>query len=141
MVRKGIQPLRSRKIMLTTTAALAPLCLLVSYLPNVATTLLVFSLIAVMALSWLFNISVVIAEAFPVKNVSSVLGIAGGFGALGAVVFNYYVGQMIGSMGAGTIFMLMAVMHPLAVVVLWTMVKREHIPQLKENKKIQITTV
>lgn len=125
MVRKGMQPLRARKIMLTVMAALAPLCMLVNYLPDVASTLIVFSLVAVMALSWLFTVSVVVAEAFPVQNVASVLGIAGGFGALGAVLFNYYVGQVIGSLGAGKIFMLMSVFHPLAAVVLWCMVQKE----------------
>lgn len=141
MVRKGMQPLRARKVMLSTTAVVAPLCLLVTYLPGAAGTLAVFSLIAVMALSWLFNVSVVVAEAFPVRNVASVLGIAGGFGALGAVLFNYFVGQMIGSMGASTIFMLMALMHPLAVIVLWTMVRREHSFHPSVNKNIQINTV
>jgi MFS transporter, ACS family, hexuronate transporter len=62
-----------------------------------------------------------------VHNVASVLGIAGGFGALGAVLFNYYVGQMIGKLGAGSIFMIMAVLHPLAALLLWAMVKREKV--------------
>jgi ACS family hexuronate transporter-like MFS transporter len=80
-----------------------------------------------MALSWLVSLSVVVAEAFPMHNVASVLGIAGGFGALGAVLFNYYVGQMIGKLGAGSIFMIMAVLHPLAALLLWTMVRRERV--------------
>jgi ACS family hexuronate transporter-like MFS transporter len=125
MVRRGITPLRARKRMLTATACLAPVCAFVSYLPNAAATLVVFSLIAVMALSWLFTISVVVAEAFPVGNAASVLGIAGGFGALGAVLFNYYAGQFLGTLGAGKLFMIMAVLHPVAAVVLWTMVRKE----------------
>lgn len=131
MVRKGMQPLKARKRMLTTVAAAAPLCALISYLPNAGTTLFVFSIIAVMALSWLFTVSVVVAEAFPVGNVASVLGIAGGFGALGAVLFNYYVGQFIGTLGAGKLFMVMALLHPLAALLLWTMVRPEHKQHLK----------
>src|SRR5690606_25364698 len=104
MVRKGKEPLLARKIMLSSIAVLAPLCCLTAYVSNPYLTILIFSLVAVACLSWLFTISVVIAEAFPVKNVASVLGIAGGFGALGAVLFNYFVGQMMGSLGAGTIF-------------------------------------
>ena len=90
---------------------------------------------AVACLSWLFTVSVVIAEAFPVKNVASVLGIAGGFGALGAVLFNYFVGQMMGSLGAGTIFIAMAMMHPIAVLILWTMVKKE---KPRKNDQTQV---
>lgn len=125
MVRKGKEPLLARKIMLSTIAVLAPLCCLTAYVSNPYITIAIFALVAVACLSWLFTVSVVIAEAFPVKNVASVLGIAGGFGALGAVLFNYFVGQLMGSLGAGTIFIAMAFMHPVAVLILWTMVKKE----------------
>lgn len=134
MVRNGKQPLRARKIMLTATVAMAPLCAMINYLPGAISTLIVFSLVAVMALSWLVSLSVVVAESFPVHNVASVLGIAGGFGALGAVLFNYYVGQMIGKLGAGSIFMIMAVLHPLAALILWAMVRRERVVSGKEGK-------
>lgn len=125
MVRNGKEPLLSRKIMLSAIAVLAPLCCLTTYVTNPYLTIAIFALVAVACLSWLFTISVVIAEAFPVQNVASVLGIAGGFGALGAVLFNYFVGQMMGSLGAGTIFIAMAFMHPIAVLILWTMVRKE----------------
>lgn len=134
MVRKGKEPLLARKIMLSSVAVLAPLCCLTSYVSNPFITILIFALVAVACLSWLFTLSVVIAEAFPVKNVASVLGIAGGFGALGAVIFNYFVGQLMGSVGAGSIFIAMALMHPIAVFVLWTMVKKE-----KPSKEIIIS--
>jgi ACS family hexuronate transporter-like MFS transporter len=88
MVRRGMAPLRARKVMLTTMAALAPICILTPHLPHPAVTLAIFSVVAAMCLSWLFSLSVVMAEAFPTRNVASVLGIAGGCGAAGAVVFN-----------------------------------------------------
>lgn len=125
MVRRGIVPLRSRKIMLTAVAVFAPLCALAPILPNAASTLLVFSVVAMACLSWLFSLSVVVAETFPVKNVASVLGIAGGFGALGAVLFNYFIGEFIGTLGSDKIFIAMAFLHPIAVFILWTMIRPE----------------
>ncbi|ADQ16138.1 major facilitator superfamily MFS_1 [Leadbetterella byssophila DSM 17132] len=125
MVRGGKEPLKARMIMLSTVAALGPLCAFTPFATSPWVTLLLFSLVAVACLSWLFSISVVIAEAFPVGNVASVLGIAGGFGAVGAVVFNYFVGQLMGSIGSEKIFLTMAVMHPLAVLLLWTMIRKE----------------
>lgn len=125
LVRKGYEPLKARKVMLTRVALLSPLCVLAPYLGGAWATLAVFSIVAIACLSWLFTISVVVAEAFPVKNVASVLGIAGGFGALGAVLFNYFVGQFIGTLGAEKIFIAMAFLHPLAVLILWTMVRPE----------------
>jgi len=125
MVRRGQQPLRARKIMLTTMAALAPICVLTPHLPHPAATLAIFSIVAAVCLSWLFSLSVVIAETFPTRNVASVLGIAGGCGAAGAVVFNTYVGDMMVNFGPARVFAAMALLHPIAAVVLWTMARRE----------------
>ena len=72
-----------------------------------------------------------IAEAFPVKNVASVVGITAGFGAVGGAIFNYYVGQLIGSVGAGTIFAIMGGLHLISVLVLWKMTKHENPNKLK----------
>ncbi len=125
MVRQGMEPLRARKIMLTTMAVLAPLCVLTPHLPHPAMTLAIFSVVGAVCLSWLFSLSVVIAETFPAGNVGSVLGIAAGCGAAGAMLFNYFVGQVIGTIGAPRMFAVMAVLHPLAAVVLWTAARRE----------------
>lgn len=131
LVRNGHTPLKARKVMLTRVAFLSPLCALTPYLGAAWSTLVVFSIVAIACLSWLFTISVVVAEAFPVKNTASVLGIAGGFGALGAVLFNYFAGRFIGTLGAEKIFIAMALLHPLAVLILWTMVAPEKLRSQK----------
>ncbi len=87
--------------------------------------LAIFSVVAAICLSWLFSLSVVIAETYPTRNTGSVLGIAAGFGALGAIIFNYFVGQMMGKIGTANLFVVMAFLHPLAAFVLWKMVRRE----------------
>ncbi|MEC3878402.1 MFS transporter [Parapedobacter sp. 10938] len=125
LVRKGMQPLRARKVMLTAAAVFGPLCALTPYIPSAGGTLVLFSVVAAVCISWLFTVSVVVAEAFPMKNVASVLGIAGGCGALGAVLFNYFVGQFIGTVGADKIFLVMAFLHPIAAMILWLVVRPE----------------
>ncbi len=125
MVKKGMPPLRSRKLMLTAMACLAPLCAFTPYLSNAYATLAIFSLVAITCLTWLFNINVVVAEAFPVGNVSSVLGIAGGFGAVGAILLNYFVGQYINAIGAERVFLVMAFLHPIATLILWSFIKKK----------------
>lgn len=130
LVRRGTAPLAARKRMLITVAAFAPICALTPHLPHVAFTLAIFSIVAAVCLSWLFSLSVVIAETFPTRNVASVLGIAGGCGAAGAVVFNTFIGDMLSRYGAGRVFAVMALLHPLAALVLWTMTRRERPPAL-----------
>jgi ACS family hexuronate transporter-like MFS transporter len=125
MVKRGKPPLQARKLMLVTVASLGPVCALTPHLPYAGATLAIFSIVGAICLSWLFSMSVVIAESFPQRNMGSVLGIAGGFGAAGAMVFNYYVGQMIGTLGAAKVFAVMALLHPIAAVILWALVRRE----------------
>ncbi|MDB6026122.1 MAG: transporter [Verrucomicrobiales bacterium] len=125
LVKGGTEPLRARKIMLTVTALCAPVCALTPHLPHAVVTLILFSIVCAVCLSWLFSMSVVIAETFPAANIGSVMGITAGFGTAGAILFNTYVGKMMQTVGAPQIFAIMALLHPLAMVVLWTMVRPE----------------
>ena len=125
IVRRGYAPLQARKKMLVMITFFTSLCAFTPYLNGAASTIVVFSIVALVCVSWLFTMGVVIAESFPVKNVASVQGIAGGFGALGAVIFNYFVGQLMGTLGSEKIFLIMAFLHPLALLVLWVFIKPE----------------
>src|SRR5690606_22331415 len=125
LVRGGIDPLRARKIMLTVVAGFAPLCALTPHLASPMAVIVVFSIIAAMCLSWLFTYGVIVAESFPAGNVGGVIGIAAGFGAAGAIGFNALVGHAMESFGMTRMFALMAVLHPVAAVLLWTTVRRE----------------
>ena len=133
LVARGTPPLRARKLMLCSVALLGPLCALTPHLPHPAATLAIFSVIGAVCLSWLFSLSVVIAEAFPQANVGSVLGIAGGFGAAGAIVFNHYVGAVMQTLGSARIFTVMAVLHPLAAIILLTMTRPERPPPVTSS--------
>ncbi|MEL7586236.1 MAG: MFS transporter [Prolixibacteraceae bacterium] len=133
MVRRGKPALRSRKVMLSYVAFLAPVILIPDNL-GVAVTIIKFSILAAVALSWIYTESVLIAETFPLNNVASVLGIAGGFGAAGAVIFNYFIGQYMASVGTTWIFMVMAVLHPLALFLLWKMIR----PEIPEENQLKL---
>lgn len=133
MVRQGKPALRSRKVMLTAVALLAPVILIPDQL-GLVVTILKFSILGAVALSWIYTESILIAETFPMGNVASVLGIAGGFGAAGAVVFNYLIGQYMDSMGTTWIFMVMAGLHPLALFILWKMIRSERPDSVKMIK-------
>lgn len=124
MVRRGKPALRSRKVMLSYVAFLAPVILIPDNM-SVAVTIAKFSILAAVALSWIYNESVLIAETFPLKNVASVLGIAGGFGAGGAVIFNYLIGNLVSSSGNGWIFIVLAILHPITIIIVWKMIRPE----------------
>ena len=125
IVKRGTAPLRARKLTLLGASLVAPICILTPHLPHPAATLIIFSIVGAVCLTWLFNLGVVVADAFPVQNVGSVWGIAGAFGAIGAVLFNTWVGEIMNTFGPERVFALMALLHPTAIVVLWVLVKKE----------------
>ena len=133
LVRRGMPALKARKTMMIGVALLAPLCAItpflsqweaVSFGARLWLVIGIYSLIAVMCLSWLYTICVVIAETFPVKNVASVVGITAGAGAVGGAIFNVFIGSLLATMG-NVIFAIMGVLHLIAALILWFRVHRE----------------
>jgi ACS family hexuronate transporter-like MFS transporter len=130
LVRRGIDPLRARKLTLAGAALLAPVCALTPHFSHPAATLAIFSVVGAVCLTWLFNLGVVVADTFPAANVGSVWGIAGAFGASGAILFNVYVGRLMEGFGSAQIFTVLAGLHLIAAVILATTVRREQPPLL-----------
>lgn len=133
LVHRGMPALKARKTMMISMVCIAPLCMLIPYIgewqsvtfdTRLMLIIAIFSLIAIMCLSWLYTICVVIAEAFPVRNVASVVGITCGAGAVGGAIFNLFVGLLLQTMG-NILFAVMGVLHLVAAVILWKMVRRE----------------
>lgn len=125
LVKRGIAPLRSRKLTLAVAACFAPLCALTPHFSHPASTLAIFSVVGAVCLTWLFNLGVVVAESFPTANVGSVWGIAGACGAAGAMCFNAFVGDAMATFGTVKIFTALALLHPLAALVLCATVRVE----------------
>jgi ACS family hexuronate transporter-like MFS transporter len=117
-------PLRARKRVLVIAAALGPLAALVPGSGDVAMVVTLLSLVAVACLAWLFLLGTLVTDTFPAGNAASVWAIAGAFGAIGAMTFNYSVGQITTSLGTDRMFWLLGCLHPLAAVLLIGLVRK-----------------
>lgn len=131
LVARGWKSLKSRKLVMSLAACLAPVIALVPFLSTweavsfdtrLYLITAVFAIVAFMCLVWLYNIGICVAESFPIKNVASVLGMACGMGAVGSAVFNLVVASLMETMG-DMIFYCMAFLHPIAAVVLIYLMK------------------
>lgn len=128
LVRRGRRPLTARKQVLVPLAALAVASALIPVMPDVGWTIAMFSVMGLVAMSWLYGLGTVVADAFPVGNVASVWGIVGAAGAFGAVLCNTVVGRLVGTVGLDGMFVALACLHPIAAVLLATLVRREEPP-------------
>lgn len=133
MIKKGMTAIAARKKMMNTMVIIAPLCMLVPFINGAANMafglkigliIAIFSLVAVMCLSWLYTFPVVLAESFPIRNVATVMGISCGAGALGSMVFNQFVGSIPESAWK-ILFIIMGTLHLFAAIILTKMVRKE----------------
>jgi len=114
---------RGRKRLVTAFTVLSPVCLLIPQSQSITATIVAFSLVAILCMAWLNSLAPIISATFSVKNVASVWGIAGSFGAAGAIVMNYVVGQASKWLDPSLLFIVFATLHPLAAILLNSLVR------------------
>lgn len=116
--------LRARRNLLIGVALCGPLAMAVPHLPGLALPIAALSLIGIVCLTWLFLLGPLVSDVFPARNVASVWSIAGAFGATGAILFNHFIGRVSSTLGTDRLFYMMGLLHPLAAIVLVTLVRR-----------------
>jgi ACS family hexuronate transporter-like MFS transporter len=117
-------PWRARKRLLLILACFGPACMFVPHAESLILTVGLLCVVAVVALGWLSLLGPLVADTFPVGNVGSVWSIAGAFGALGAIIFNFQVGRITTVLGSETMFMILGLLHLLAGGIVFGLVRR-----------------
>ncbi|MDR2675659.1 MAG: MFS transporter [Opitutaceae bacterium] len=123
-VRDRVDRLRGRKRLLAALSAAGVLCALVPRLSSAPAIIVLFCAVTVICACWFSMLAPIIAEVFPLGNIASVYGIAGTVGATGAIVFTHLRGQIVDPLVIERLFYAMAFLHPLAAVILFTLVRR-----------------
>ena len=119
LVQRGQQPLFSRKVMMTSAAALVALGTLFQAASSHFWILLSLSLSNFGVGIWAGNLHAVPADGFPVRMVATVHGLAGSAGAVGGILFNTLVGYYSTRGNYPVVFLLLALLQPLGLVGLW----------------------
>ena len=117
LIRSGIAPVRSRLIAMSCAAALAPIGMLISLQPGIAPTLAVGALVAFAHLVFQINMGALVVDLYPMRYMATVFGLIAAGSALGGLLSTQLVGQLASTHAYGGIFLLMGVLHPLALAV------------------------
>jgi len=128
MGRKLGSPLRGRIRLLWLLALIGPTAIFVPRVDSLGITVALLCVVAVVCLGWLSILGPLVADTFPAGNVGSVWGIAGAFGASGAIIFNHQVGQISSALGTTTMFFILGLLHLLAAVLIVTLVRKVEAP-------------
>jgi MFS transporter, ACS family, hexuronate transporter len=120
LIRRGIAPARSRLIAMTCAAALAPIGMLISLRLGIAPTIALGALVAFAHLVFQINIGVLVVDIYPMRHVATVFGLIAAGSATGGLLSTQLVGQLASTHAYGGLFLLMGMLHPIALLVAWS---------------------
>ena len=123
MVRRGIAPARSRLIAMAGAAMLAPVGILAATHPALPILFAIGAAVAFAHLVYQINISTLVVDLYPGRNIATVFGIIGAGSGLGGMLSAQVVGSLVSSGHFDHSFVIMAFLHPLAFAVAWLGVK------------------
>lgn len=123
LLRRGRAVLRARQLVMMAAAALMPLGVAVNYLPAGAALGLICA-ITFCHMAWKTNLMTMTNDIFPLRTVASAAGIIGLGSGLGGAWSTPVVGRIVDTFGYGSVFWVMAALHPIATVLVLRLVKQ-----------------
>ncbi|MBY8829543.1 MFS transporter [Hephaestia mangrovi] len=119
LVKRGIDPARSRIIAMTMAAAAAPFGAFIATSPPLTVVFALGALVAFAHLTFQINISTLIIDLYPQRKVATVFGVIAAGSGLGGIFSTQAVGMLVSGGSYSRVFLLMALLHPAALMVAW----------------------
>ncbi|MCH4895049.1 MFS transporter [Sphingomonas sp. SFZ2018-12] len=124
LIARGWAPAKSRIRIMQATVILSPLIALIPFIDNVTIVMAIFATTYFMAFTWLAMSNILMADLFPKSQVGSAVGIISCVGTIGAAAFNAGVGTVIEGVGYVPVFSVLALVHPVALIIMWRFYSR-----------------
>lgn len=118
-VARGHAPARVRIAMFSLAALFAPVGAFTTFAPSIFWALVMISLVAIVCQIWFFGQGLLVADIFPRNSAATIAGLLGAVGASGGLLMNVIAGPLIERAGYIPVFASLALLHPLAGLMLW----------------------
>lgn len=128
LIKRHFPAANSRLWIMLVCAAIVPLAALIPRIDPLW-AVLTLGMCAVLAhMAWLINLSALVVDLVPKASLGTVFGIVAAGSSLGGIVMNKAVGAIVTQHSYGPAFYLMAILHPLALLLLWRLRQRPAVP-------------
>jgi ACS family hexuronate transporter-like MFS transporter len=128
LIARGKPVLNARRFTMVPFALLMPVGILVATLPSTP-ALAVISLVTFSHMAWKTNLMTMTNDIFPAAIVGSAAGVVGlGSGLAGAISMPL-VGRIVDAFGYQAVFWAMGFLHPLAMILVFTLVAQNKVPK------------
>jgi MFS transporter, ACS family, hexuronate transporter len=119
LIRRGMTAgFAYRRVMLF-AAILIPLSPLAGLAPTVMLAVGIASVIAFAHMAWLVNLTSTIVELFPANQVGKAAGLVAAGSGFGGMISSEIIGYFVTHQGYLPVFFIMALLHPIALIILW----------------------
>jgi len=119
LIKRGMSPPAARLWLMLASAVLVPLSPLVALSSSTAVAIAVASIVAMAHCSWLSNQTALIVDIIPRRVMATTFGVVAAGSALGGMLMNEVVSGTVEAYSYTPCFFLMAIMHPIAIALLW----------------------
>lgn len=116
LIRRGKEPHHARIRIMTFAAIAMPLSALVPGVDAVGAVLAIGMVVALAHMTWLINLSSLVVDLVPQRSLATTFGVIAAGSALGGMAMNSAVGKLVTHYSYAPAFFAMAVVHPIALL-------------------------
>jgi len=124
LVKRGVIPSAARIWIMLVSACIAPLMGFVPAAPTVMTAIIIAMVVAYASTAWLSNITSLVVDIVPQRILGTAFGVIACGSALGGFFMNKAVAWFIDHRSYNECFYIMAVLYPVAFLLVWNLRKR-----------------
>jgi ACS family hexuronate transporter-like MFS transporter len=126
LIRRGMGVGRAYRYTMLVAACLMPLSPLCALVSSSALAIGIASIIALAHMSWLVTLTATVVELYPPSLVGKAAGLIAAGSGFGGMLSSEIIAWFVTHGGYAPVFFLMAVLHPIAIVLLWRSFTRKH---------------
>lgn len=116
LIARGTAPPRARLIVMTAVAVAAPISAVNMLAPPVAISLAVAAVVGFSHFLWTTNITALVVDLFPARNLGRVFGVMGILAGLGGILTTHLIGQLVEITSYRPMFGVMALAYLAALI-------------------------
>lgn len=119
LIRRGTDAALAYRRTMLFTAIIIPVSPLAALVPSPFVAIAIASLIALAHMSWLVNLTSTLVELFPANQVGKAAGLVAAGSGFGGMISSEIIAYFVTHQGYTPVFCIMAILHPIAIVILW----------------------
>ena len=122
LVKRKVEVLRARKLAMVPCVLFMPLGIVVAYTESITVAIAMICVVSGCHMAWKTNLMTLTNDIYPERIVASAAGLIGVGSGLGGALVSPVTGYMIQYFSYRMVFISMAFLHPIAMLIVWTMV-------------------